>query len=168
MSAYIVSTDTINLLVSACTRYGVDLYIPRTCVNVPEGMTRDNSHNARTYYTTFGQILLDENYRSVNARYRQNDPAPRYTHQSVDLDWASAGQPIAHIILGSLRCYDYQACEANDYEQSLAKQIVERLQSAVIRSLTEDAPWGWTRDWTNKRRAEIKAKINAQMSGVTH
>ena len=26
MSAYIVSTDTINLLVSACTRYGVDLY----------------------------------------------------------------------------------------------------------------------------------------------
>jgi len=166
MSAFIVSTDTINLIVTACDRYGVSVYIPRTMETVPDGLTRDNSYSARTNQRIFGQILIDENAKSVNHRYRQSDAPERYTHKHIDLDWASAGVPVAHLILGSLRCYDYQACETDDYSDSLAKQIIERLQSAVIRGLTEDAPWGWTKDWTLERRAEVRAKIASDMAGV--
>lgn len=59
MSAFIVSKATIDALVTYAVGGG------------PFRVTGDDP-------TKIGQMLINENYRSVNFRYGQTDPAPRY------------------------------------------------------------------------------------------
>jgi hypothetical protein len=62
----------------------------------------------------------------------------------------------------------YQSCEHPDYEASLAAKILNELESEMIRRLTHDAPWGYTRQWTEERRAEVKATIAKQFDREVH
>ena len=63
MSAWIVSNQHIALLVEAIYRHEVPLENPLG----PDEL---------------GQLLWDENYKSVNYRYDNNETAPTYIHQS--------------------------------------------------------------------------------------
>jgi len=161
MSAYVVSTDTIDLLVAAAdawritfpNREGTDAADIHVCSN------RDLA----------GQLLLDENVRSVNYRYdydEKRNPANSYRYSFVDLDAASVGMPIPVLVLGSVRCLRYQSCETNDYPTTRAALLLDRIEAEACRRLisVHDAPWGFTRDWMNQKRADIKAKIANQLA----
>lgn len=155
MSAFIVSHDHIDALLTFAKLHRVDYYVPQHVCNVPGGTRVDiTSDNA----TEVGAILLTENERSVRCRYSDIDPtdlpgtigenAAGYRFREFsDLYRLPAGKKCAWI-LNACRCYDYQACETDDYEQSLAHRIVEAIQAAAIRALPhiEDAPWEINRD----------------------
>jgi hypothetical protein len=151
MSAYVVSSDTIDYLVAAASRYNESFYSPLP-TNVHDAatlaaapMTYDgNSYpiNGITGTDLIGSILLAQNVRSVNCRYKQSEAIPEYHYTHVpfsDID------PVA--VLKSIACLQYQSCETDDYEGSFAADILRRLEAAAINALPgyDAAPWGWAR-----------------------
>lgn len=104
--------------------------------------------------TEIGRILLAENERSVCHRYpdcTESDKPGTIGEEAIGYKfktWQSVfklqhGQLCA-LILKACDCYDYQACETDDYDQSIARRIIDRIRDRAIHSLPgyEDAPWG--------------------------
>jgi hypothetical protein len=59
-----------------------------------------------------GQRLWEENYRSINARYREDNHAPEYHYRRPAKKIVPSG------VLYAAGCYDYQSCEHNAYYDS--------------------------------------------------
>jgi hypothetical protein len=161
MSAYIVGHDHIDALLTFATRrdrFGPVSYLPASGNRV-----EITSYNA----TEIGRILLTENERSVRHRYPGDAPgdlpgtsgedAARYSFRP----WQPQSPPAVAILKGC-DCFDYQACETDDYDTSLAARIIEAIRKRAIHRLTdyENAP-GWEfrrpppRDTAQSPRAAI-------------
>lgn len=84
MSAWIVSKGHIDCLVQALIVEGI----------VPMSEA-----------TPAGQLLWEENYRSVNCRYSESEACPEYVFEGVEAPLDDA------IVWRQLDCYDYQTCE---------------------------------------------------------
>ena len=86
-----------------------------------------------------GQILLDENYRSLNARYGHDPAAHDFQYEPFSL------RPLMKAIevVKLCHCYDYQTCETDDYYTSDAHTIVQAIQAQAIRSVPgyDEAEW---------------------------
>lgn len=84
-----------------------------------------------------GQMLTDENDKSVCARYREEAHGYVYTDEPTTYH----DSPIA--VLKLINGYDYQACEHDGWETSAAKAAISALRNDLIRKLPgyEDAPW---------------------------
>jgi hypothetical protein len=84
-----------------------------------------------------GAVLLAENRRSVNFRYREDDL--EYPYEFTELD----GRPDPVIVLSALACYRYQACEHPGWPASEAFAFCAALEQAAIRQLPgfDAAPW---------------------------
>jgi len=139
MSAYIVTHETINAILTFAYRH------PHEWDNIylsEDGGWKTYLRTSRADMSELAQILLNENYRSVNYRYAEAETAPAIQFQEV---YAAAGRTWTPVeVLKLLACYDYQACECPDYAQSTAHVLVERLQYIAIHSLPgfDAAPWG--------------------------
>ena len=119
MSAWIVSKAHIDMLVTATVMLG---------------------ERTRAEADVTGQMLWDENYKSVNARYRRHDKAPAYRFKART--WANPSE-----LLKALACYDYQTCEHDAWgADNAAYDLVEKLRVRVepLREEAdyEAAPWG--------------------------
>lgn len=139
MSAYIVDHDHIDALLSYSIQQQVRYTVPETnaCVEI----TLNNA-------TEIGRILLDENERSVRHRYPGSDvddlpgsigqDAAKYKFKR----WPACGDAMA--ILKACEGFDYQACETDNFEQSLAAVITRSIRSYAIRRLPgyDNSP-GW-------------------------
>jgi len=152
MSAFIVSHDHIDALLTFARIHRVSYYVPQSICNKPGGTRVDI--NIQTV-TEVGRILLTENERSIYARYPDCRPggngnpgtigedAANYKYRDFsELHRLQKGVQCVWIMNGC-RCFDYQACETDDYEESLARSIIEAIRDAAIRALpgTSDAPW---------------------------
>ena len=138
MSAYIVDHDHIDALLSYAIEHHVTYVTPtRSLVEI----TKINA-------TEIGRILLDENERSVRHRYPDSGPDDLPGTIGEDSasykfrEWASPLAPMT--ILNACDGFDYQACETDDYDQSLAATIINRIRGWAVRRLPgiSDAP-GW-------------------------
>ena len=103
-----------------------------------------------------GVELGRENLRSVSARYPHDNgdgDRPGEAHDS-DTDYLARCSQCSRLFLPSvnparmlkaLDCYEYQACETNDYPQSRAANLIKLARARAIRALPEyeDAAWGW-------------------------
>lgn len=81
-----------------------------------------------------GQMLWDENVKSVQARYAscsieqlpgvaEDEPLAYGTH-------TNSTRPIEPAqLLKACDCYDYQSCEHPGYDQSQAKELIEELRA---------------------------------------
>lgn len=130
MSAFIVSDDHITVMLQAARgRHPGDGH---------SYYWNDEMHPFNGNEQAIGQKLLDENYRSVNYRYDEQE-APR-TYKPMPV----LHQYKAVEILKLCNCYDYQACETPDYKTTEAHEIVDTLRGMAIRSLPgyESAAWG--------------------------
>jgi hypothetical protein len=101
---------------------------------------------------TVGRMLFLENVRSVNYRYEDN-----YRYQEEDArEYAPPPKPTLRPTrveaFKIIACYEYQACETPDWEQSQAHAFCRALEKRLIHSLPgyEDAN-GW--DWRNPTSA---------------
>lgn len=148
MSAFIVSHDHIDALLTFASQkhqFGaVSYYVKETgaCVTITE-------ENA----TEIGRILLTENERSVRHRYPSDkagelpgtigEDAAGYTFKA----WPINSPLTAVSILKGCSCFDYQACEHDGYEDSLAFEIVNTIRKRAISRLPgyDNAP-GWEFD----------------------
>jgi hypothetical protein len=129
MSAFIVSDTHINALVRYASRHNV-----RAFHGNPLAMfqVKDNEQAA-------AGLLLAENVKSVNYRYRDNEV------MSITYD---RGAPILTAIqaIKAAQCLRYQSCECDDFEESVAFKLIEAIIADAIPRLEgyESAEWGIT------------------------
>ena len=116
MSAFLCSDAHINALVAFAKRQRL----------LPE-MTPSEA----------GQLLFDENVRSLDARY--GEEGYKAYNYKPDCTTRKAVE-----IIKLCHCYDYQACETEDYEQSRAHDLIDRIERRAITMIPgyDEAPWG--------------------------
>ena len=141
MSAFIVSTLTIEAIVTFAMD-NLDSMEPLPCTSTAGWIPIRGENPA-----AIGQALVDENFRSVNHRYRTEEVPPRYRHRSRlvgNVGGATKRTLHAVDIIKLCHCLAYQSCEHDDWEASWAKRFLDRVIDAATRALPDydAAPWG--------------------------
>ena len=105
MSAYIVNDETISVLVKGLENYNVIL---STDYN---GIARSGwLFDLGEMRQATGQKLLNENYRSVNFRYKETTKPHTFKYKDIAVNDS--------MIYGCIDNFEYQACETRDYYQT--------------------------------------------------
>lgn len=138
MSAYIMADNEINTIVSYFLNpnnaYGEGAWL-RLGESEWNNINRDNAPRV-------AKILMDENVRSVNTRYDNADSTP--SRYEFEYDPNARKRPMGNII-GALDCYEYQACETDDWHTSIAHEIIGGLRKHLLKTLAEQEgtyTWG--------------------------
>jgi hypothetical protein len=132
MSAYIVSPNTIDFLVSFAADRKASYY--------HDGELRRILGDEQRV----AQVLFNENARSVGYRYRTDDEAGEFTYQRYCNPQPMSRAEEALTVLKCCNCLAYQSCECPDYRETEAHAIVDAIRQAAIRWLPgyDEAPWG--------------------------
>lgn len=70
-----------------------------------------------------GQVLLDENYRSVDHRYDEDTAVPHFIWRPfMRRTWTTLE------LVKALHSYEYQTCECPDWDETEAHSIVQTLE----------------------------------------
>lgn len=133
MSAYIVNDETITVIAKGFVDYGVEFkaddYVKTVRVLV----------DFKAEVEEIGQSLLNQNYVSINCRYRENNEIPKFKSKEVEYNEG--------ILLGCIDCYIYQACETEDFFESELYYSLIHLKDAMlkrfIKAKGQDIPWGY-------------------------
>jgi len=152
MSAYMVDREHIGYLMAAATsfrlgRYGISWHDP-------DGNYKTLSVSEHQKAFEIGQILWDENMKSINARYPDTvdhpENAPGKIGENFELvpqDISKAGfyqkfEPVQ--VIKSCDCLEYQSCEHEGWLKSEACAFLTALREAAIHILPgyDDAAWG--------------------------
>ena len=135
MSAYIVSNMTISAIVDGIALVDEYSYIGKLARKDPKKV---------------GQMLLDENYRSVNERYDEDDKPYEFKFVSGEPGWSEEFMTPHHFtygqVLGSANCYEYQTCEYEGYDKTETWEAVERMKKNLFERMCHEigmaVPWG--------------------------
>ena len=165
MSAYLVDKRHIDLLLKA-----TDQYSRQFGITWSNGTIRKHFQQGEILHYAqqqrignrddIGAMLWAENLQSVSERYPDDHSGERPGRVGLaDADiLAYEFTPQAYHVtpveaLKALACYEYQACEHDEWDQSEAKDFCESLRHALINALPgyEEAPWSWD-DSTKERR----------------
>jgi hypothetical protein len=126
MSAFIVSDKHISAMIfNAVTGNRISYY------------WNGKRHQMNCKSQEIGQKLVDENYRSVNSRYGENGQPHEFVMQHLERRYS----PIE--IIKACHCYNYQACETQDYFETEAHAIVKAIEASAVRDIAgyEQAAW---------------------------
>lgn len=121
MSAYVVSDATISVLVDGFMNYG-DIYAPYTFYEAPKGWIIDINEERQA----IGQALLDYNYKSVNYRYGEDEKPRKFMYEVVPESYK------LNRLVGCIHCYNYQACEPDDYYESDIYKALQQLKTNIL------------------------------------
>lgn len=144
-SAFLVSKKHIDVLVAARhpSKPGAE-NLPRPSKDAWSGTIFDHMND-----NALGQMLWDENQKSIDARYSGSRaevregvgvgsklPRYRFNMPSVKLSHV--------VVLKAIHCYEYQASEHDGWASSKAKEYCDELSKILVRSLPgyDEAPWG--------------------------
>ena len=122
MSAYIVSDKTVSVIVKAFEIYKVEYY-----ANDFDDLIEDLGKRR----LSLGQSLVNQNYRSVNYRYREYDKPHKF--KFTDINLMVNGKLDTGLIVGCIDCYEYQACENDDYFQSKTHCSLRWLKDKILK-----------------------------------
>ena len=127
MSAYIMTDDEINIIVS----YFIEPMQARDAgayVKVGDNYDYLNIMNS----AQVAKILKDENIRSVNNRYNDN------TESVYEFEYIPSARkrPVGNII-GALDCLEYQSCESDDWQTTNAWTIICQLRKHLLKQIAE-------------------------------
>jgi hypothetical protein len=138
MSAFVVSVDEIDLLVTAGHAVTAGKFSAADLAAIADKA---------------GAMLLTANVESVNFRYSESEPVPAYAWTPVlemmdpaPLHWVQVWK--------SASCFDYQACESPDYKDSTAARYVEALQAHALATLRAA---GWPVTYRAAYKEELPA-----------
>jgi hypothetical protein len=123
MSAYLLSKKSIDVLVySAFYRH-----------NNSENTISIWNNNKKIEFSpkSLGQALVNQNYASVNFRYRENHKPYIYEY-GYHTDFKTA---TGVALLRLCHCYDYQSSETDNYYRSNAAKIINYIKSNLIKNL---------------------------------
>lgn len=136
MSAYVVNDKTINVITSGFVDLNVEY-------RNQAGKIKDASFGGVFFdIDEIGQIiatdLLKANYDSVNYRYQENTEPHKIKFEKVAYNLGE--------LLGCIKCFNYQACEVENWEDSLIYKDLQCLKNAIlekaIKRLGFEIPWG--------------------------
>ena len=100
----------------------------------------DHAGPGESHRDAFGRLLLEENLRSVRARYP--DTAVEELAGPGPLTFDAGPQGVAlHdplTILQACECFDYQACETRDYRSTWAAETIDRIRRAACTEVLQD------------------------------
>ena len=151
MSAFVVSKKQIDLILTFAIMKG--FYFDR--MMNPSNMYKVTEENA----SDIGQMLWDENHRSVNYRYKEDESTPSYTFKKTYIYsyskevWNEQTKTMERRTLESninalsminfLKCLDYQSCEHPEYKGSIAEHNINSWVSSACSHLPgySDLPW---------------------------
>lgn len=149
MSAYLVSSTTIDIIVSFAIEN--KLYMVEDDSNSSNGVPV-TVYNA----TQFGKMLLRENIKSLAYRY-PNDYEEYFNNPGVYADNYVFTKYNNVNLAGALGCannYDYQACEHPDYRKSNSRDFIMTVISSIADKLAKqyigETPWGVDADTVRK------------------
>ncbi len=133
MSCNIVSNETISVLAKAFVDYGVDYradnYHPQKTIIIMMNTLRQE----------IGQSLLEQNYKSYNYRYREENSVPVFNYTDLEIDEG--------LVYGCIRDFCYQASENPDWEHSdcyySLKDLQEQLLKRLLKKAGQKAPYGY-------------------------
>ena len=133
MSAYIVNDKTVSVIVKAFEIYNITHY------------SNDCNEFIEKKRQAIGQRLVDQNYRSVNCRYREYDPPHKFAFTDINL--MVNGKLDTGLIVGCIDCYNYQACETDDYWQSHIYHSLRWLKDTILNQYIKqdgfEKSWGY-------------------------
>ena len=104
----------------------------------------------------YANVLYAENVRSVSARYPEDTfdslPGPIEKPEQIEVNYRHFDhinwvlKPVA--ILKLCDSLEYQSCETDDWEQTVAHTLLQAIRRAAIRCLPgyDDAPWDYYAD----------------------
>lgn len=149
MSAYVIGRNHIEYLVNAAMPPALD------CLGSAGYYHGTERHVIRDESTRIGQMLWDENIKSVLHRYtREAMPGPinedsQYTHKPNTF-WQMPVEPVQ--VIKACHCYRYQACEHPEYYESEAEAFISWLIDKACMALPgyDDAKWGAPDMFTQK------------------
>lgn len=140
MSANVVSEEHIRYLLNAGMSRRINLHGFHW--DAPDGSVHalHRVETSEKELQRLGQALWDENFKSVNARYRgERGKAPRYVHGRH-----SDAKPVDPLtVLKLIDGYEYQSNEHDGWEKSEPYAFCHALRLMAIRALDgyNDAPW---------------------------
>ena len=136
MSAFILSNYHIVYILSS-----YDYSYTRGIINIYTDDKRVINFNLAEPegFEKAANILLSQNYRSVNSRYGKNIFVPKVSWHRIPLYETEPVQALC-----ACDCYDYQSCETKDYQSTLAFSMVNTIRKCNIHRLPEysKAKWG--------------------------
>lgn len=98
--------------------------------------------------TLYANVLRAENIRSVEHRYRYEEGERLVRIKVSDREmYLPALKPGPVAVLKMCDCLDYQSCETDDWEATVAYRLLAGIRSAAIRALPgyNAAPWEFRR-----------------------
>lgn len=149
MSAYFVSDAHINVMLTFALQNRIllpDPDVPATSLDL----------TATSNATRIGRALLLQNARSLVARYgtriemipelARNESHAKHFVFRPDIRLRSLGDFLPIAIIKASHCFDYQACETDDYETNSAAKIMVALREGAAHYLPHyaDMPWSIT------------------------
>lgn len=157
MSAFLVNSDTLDLIASVAATWSQESHIGG--VNVYQYITDEKPLNPnitqeinetvnRAYVKVVSSMardikfeLLLENVRSLKARYSDDwwdgqEIEPFRNICRGDVDYSD--------VLGALACYEYQACESNEWDKSFAHALIQATRRKVCSMISQNS-WEYTR-----------------------
>jgi len=135
ISAFVVDQEHIDELVSAA----IDLEI-RARPATDRGYQQVTRENAGA----FGRMLWAENVRSVVHRYRLSGTEEAAEYEAAVEAYRFTWRPVSPGRAAKrLACFEYQACECEDWEDSLAYDFGCQMARVLITKLPgyAEAPW---------------------------
>ena len=133
MSAYIVNNETIHAIVKGFMQYNAEFKAEGYEKPIQVIIDLQELGNG------IGQKLLEQNYKSVNYRYSEDTETPTYKYKDVEINEG--------VLLGCIQCYEYQACETNDYFESDIHESLNGLKMAMLERMIQqkgyEIPWGY-------------------------
>jgi hypothetical protein len=171
MSAYVVKKEHIDLLAEAATQVWAQVGALKWYSLGPDQLGEIHWTARQEYYRDalhmskddIGQLLLDENVKSVAYRYNDSsgddlpgDEVREYHYEPTGL----RGEATPQQILQACQGYDYQSCEHPKYRSSEAFQLLEAIKSRQIHLLTAGVEGFW--DFDKKRYHEGRQEAAEQ------
>ncbi|MBS3648819.1 hypothetical protein KEU06_09395 [Pseudaminobacter sp. 19-2017] len=151
MSAWMVSNAHVTAMISCA----VALFRESDSFSefrLANGKTAARHALATADLTELGKLLLQENAKSLDARYpgdKGSSDGDMYHQEEIDSyvyarDSHAAGQDVG-FLAKLISCYAYQSCEHDGWETSAAKQWCDWAQEVGISVLPsyKRAPWGY-------------------------
>ena len=147
MSAYMVDRNHIAYMVEAAMSRTINSGSFHWYYN---GASHTLNAGDRDHATHVGQILWDENKRSIQARYPDTVDNPDDMPGPCDEDFLYVHDAYMWLqfspvqVVKSVDCYQYQACEHEGWRDSEAKAFTDALRSCATQRVPgyEAADWG--------------------------
>lgn len=142
MSAYVVDKTHIRYLIHAALHPSLEIF------HTDKFRWFHNEWHDISDPSKLGQMLWDENVKSVRYRYGEDRDLPGPVDQNFTYGRHKAfpsSLEVKHIeVIKACNCYSYQSCEHDEWETSEAKAFIDALVIRVLYTLPgyEEAKWG--------------------------